>query len=299
MLKSTLKRVRDLLLARLPSGTPDGASLILAYHNIVPSQMAGRGDASLHLPLERFEEHLRIAEAEADLVSLPTLLASLGKQGRRIAITFDDAYLGCLQLGLPACHRAGVQPTVFVAPGLLGRFPPWDTQAARGEWNARQRERFLITDGGNAGLLAQKVCAALPDSYRVGTLEELSDAVTTWQPHLGNHTWSHLNLSVASPETGAAEISSTGSFLHSHFPKQALPILAFPYGLAPQASFASTEGVAGAGENEPTALKFSLLVSGGWIPPHAKPAAHAVPRLNVAAGVTANGFKARLRGRIR
>ena len=48
---------------------PGGARLLLAYHNVVPDELAGIGDASLHLPVSSFRAQLalRVARQAASL----------------------------------------------------------------------------------------------------------------------------------------------------------------------------------------------------------------------------------------
>jgi peptidoglycan/xylan/chitin deacetylase (PgdA/CDA1 family) len=253
----------------------------------VPHDAAGRGDASLHLTVEQFRAQLRLIAHEADLVSLPTLLAEHGRAGRRVAVTFDDAYTGCLRLGVPACHEAGVQPTVFVAPALLGRFAPWDVLAYRGAWNDKARSHFLEASQGMAAALAEPRCEGLPDDYRIGSLSALSATTKAYRVDIGNHTQHHVNLGAVGALDAEHEVTSANTFLTQQFPGYVRSYLAYPYGIA------SKQPVVGGAHQ---AVTHAFLVSGGWLGPEAQAAGPCIPRLNVPAGGSLARLRAQLRG---
>jgi peptidoglycan/xylan/chitin deacetylase (PgdA/CDA1 family) len=263
----------------------NGSSLVLAYHNVIPRTLAGRGDVSLHLPVEAFVAQLRVAAAEADLVSLPVLLAEHGRAGRRVAVTFDDAYAGCLRYGLPACHAAGVSPTVFVAPALLGRFAPWDVWASRGQWSEAARARYLHEWRGIAADHAELHAAELPEDYRIGTLPMLHAALAAQAFDIGNHTARHVNLGAFGTEEAVADVRDAARVLEAEFPGRTMPALAYPYGIAPRAALLSEAG-----------FTAGFLVSGGWIGHQQAATGAHLPRLNVPAGISVPRFAAQLRG---
>jgi peptidoglycan/xylan/chitin deacetylase (PgdA/CDA1 family) len=282
-----IKFAGESFFARLPRRVASGSSLVLAYHNVVPCDVLGRGDASLHLPVELFREQLQLVSKEAELVSLPVLLAEHGRPGRRVAVTFDDAYTGCLRLGLPACHDSGVIPTVFVAPDLLGHFAPWDVWAHHGVWDADRRSRFLQQSRGMAAEYVTQTCDGLPDDYRIGSLSALREALRAHEFHIGNHTQGHVNLGGFSAAEAADEVHRADTFLQQHFSGHVYPYLAYPYGIA------ATQLIADPRHQPPP---YAFLVAGGWLPPDRTASGTRIPRLNVSASASAARFRARLRG---
>ena len=288
----SLRRLARLLIDQLGSSLPrrvaDGASLVLCYHNVVEDGDGGRGDASLHLSVSAFERQLRVAGAEADLVSLPELLAAHGTPGRRVAVTFDDAYRGCLRLGLPLCRADGVRPTVFVAPALLGAFAPWDMYSEAGRWSPARRAEFLEAGGVVTETDDAREYAGLPPDYRIATEEELQLWVANAPVDLANHTDRHVNLARTAPDTAEAEVSRCERYLAARFPTLHLGgCLAFPYGQPPgdRAAAVLTGSV-----------RHGFLVSGGWLHPADSACTLAIPRLNIPAGLTITRFEAQLRG---
>jgi peptidoglycan/xylan/chitin deacetylase (PgdA/CDA1 family) len=288
----SLRRLARLLIdqcgSSLPRRVADGASLVLCYHNIVEDGDAGRGDASLHLSATAFELQLRVAGAEADLVSLPELLATHGTPGRRIAVTFDDAYRGCLRLGLPLCQAAGVRPTIFLAPALFGAFAPWDVFAEAGRWTPAHRAKFLEAGGITTGANIGQEPSGLPMDYSIATEEALKRWVANEPVDLANHTDRHVNLARTEPDSARAEITRCEHYLAAHFPTQHLAgCLAFPYGLPPGDRAAAVLS---------HSVRHAFLVSGGWVHPADSVRTLMIPRLNVPAGLSIAGFKTRLRG---
>lgn len=287
-----VKKVRDMAYGCLPSRVSDGSSLILAYHNIVQPTGSCVGDSSLHLSAESFESQLKIAREEADLVSLPELLSSHGKSGVRIAITFDDAYKGCISHGLQLCSLYGVRPTIFVAPDLLGMYTPWDVRSMRGQWSESERWHFLSEESGIAAAACTKVCDVLPDDYRIARIDELREAAMRFSLDIGNHTMKHINMAVAEKAVIVEETASAQAFLEAHFGDMTHRYLAYPYGNVPAGS------ALGALAN---LFDAAFLVSGGWIDKRQELASEmrlVLNRLNIPAAASIRNFRARLRGRL-
>ena len=284
--RQLVKSVLDELKAKLPHRYGRSSSLVLAYHNVVPADQIGLGDTSLHLPQPSFERQIKIAQDVADVVDLPTLFREWERPGRRVAVTFDDAYRGAVTHALPICAAAGIVPTVFVAPGLFGTTPPWDRLAAEGKWSDVDRERFLTdsrgrdeSNGGNA--------SGLPVSYSISDADALRDARRLYPFHIGSHSQTHANLSLLSSRELREELSAATVAL-SVFGDAVIPFLAYPYGRAPLPDMESILS---------EFCQAAFLVTGGWISPRRGGATpYRFPRLNVPAGVSERGFKARLNG---
>lgn len=289
LLVKPAKAIWHYALSKLPSRVPDGSSLILAYHNIVLPHEVGRGDASLHLSVDHFIAQLKLAKKEADLVSLPELLEQHGKPGRRIAVTFDDAYVGCVTNGLAACSDAGVRPVVFVAPGLLNSYATWDCRSEKGTWSWQERQYFLDMEKGNAASKKEAESCGLPESYRIASVEELKRAANKFGCDIGNHTNSHINLGALQAADIEAEIAGAAAFLKEHFGNSYLPAIAYPYGIEPVAQSINSTIVG---------VTNGLLVRGGWLSPVREAVGWSIPRFNVAAGLSNRGFSSKLRGRL-
>ncbi len=280
-----IKNFVEGLFSALPDRLGASASLVLAYHNIVHQTDTGRGDGSLHLALPDFERQLKIARQMADVVDLPTLFRERGAPGRRIAVTFDDAYLGAVTHGLPVCATFGIVPTVFVSPGLYGSTPPWDRRAEQGKWSADARDRFLRELKGR-DVAPVQVDPTLPQSYSIAEPHVLLAALHSQSFHVGNHSQTHANLGALSETELLQELTHARANLQV-FGDAVVPFVAFPYGIPPQAALDHVLAVA---------CDAAFLVSGGWMTERSASSPLRLPRLNVPAGITEQGFRARLKG---
>jgi peptidoglycan/xylan/chitin deacetylase (PgdA/CDA1 family) len=273
-----------------------GRILILAYHNVVPDESLHAGERSLHLPRSRFAAQLDSLLATHTVLPLEEALAAPPRGGRPVAvITFDDAYRGALTCALPELAARGLPATVFVAPGILGQGCWWDmlADAFHGSMPGALRERCIEELQGAAGLVAGSVAevgavtAPAPQHGRIATEDELAAAVGTARITLGAHSWSHRNLAALGEEQDIREeLVRPLLWLREHFPRSVIPWIAYPYGRsdARVARLARACGYAG-----------GLLISGGWLPRRGGDV-FALPRLNVAAGLSSAGFQLRTSG---
>lgn len=287
-LRRVLRRSAESLLSLAPRRTVAGDRLVLAYHNIVPAGSPARGDASLHLPIDRFEAQLRHLRGEADVVALDELLLTNESRSRLVAITFDDAYASALTLGVSACLAQGIPSTVFVAPALLGRIPIWDAMAERGQWSESDRLRFLWEQRGvnmPESVLDDQL-GSLPSTLRIATEADVLAVCSHAGVSVGNHSMHHANLGALSTAEAQQEIKAASDWLASRFSISST-VVAYPYGIAPRDPAGAVRG---------TMLEHGLVVSGGWLRRGQEVSALSVPRWNVPAGITTRGFQLRLRG---
>lgn len=258
---------------------------ILSYHNVVPDDEAGRGDASLHMPLSRFIEQVDRLRLTHDVVPLDAVEPA-GRRPRAV-ITFDDAYRGTVELALPELARRGLPCTVFVAPGLLGEGTFWwDELGEAGLLSDETRERALRTLHGRAVAVRESLLVGrrpeLPESFRAATPDELlgraGPGVT-----FGSHTWSHAHLPSLDREERTGELERALAWTRST--AGGLGWLALPYGRgsAEVARDAIELGHAGVLE----------IVGGLWDP---SSGTDSVPRINVPAGLSARGLELRTSG---
>jgi peptidoglycan/xylan/chitin deacetylase (PgdA/CDA1 family) len=281
---------------RLAALARRGRTLVLAYHNVVPDALAPAGDRSLHLPESAFCRQLDMLIELCDVVPLASLLFDPPADARpRVVITFDDAYHGALTLAAGALRTRRLPATVFVPPAMLGQasfwwdafagpegLPPTIRAEALGPLSGDDEQvRSWATQH---GLAAQK----LPDWLRPGTESELKAWVEAGLG-IGAHSWRHANLTRIPSSEIVEELNRPLEWLRERFGSLVWPWLTYPYGLATTeiADLARRAGYQG-----------GLLVAGGWIPrPLTTP--FLLPRVNVPAGLSPNGFRLRLAGLFR
>lgn len=290
---SAIRTVAEIALHALPRRTQSRDALILAYHNVVDPNQSVAGDRSLHLPADAFERQLKLIRANADVLSLSELLdfqrQAQTSTNRVVAITFDDAYASAMQLGLSICDAHRVPATIFVAPNLLGSIPPWDYLAHQGQWSESEREGFLWESKGR--LPGNVELTSLADSVsspmRIATEQMLLKALVGTNHSVGNHTLDHVNLGAIETTEAQRQIEQASIWLDSRFPDRNIPVLSYPYGIAPMDPELAVR---------PADIRFACRVDGGWFGGVRSPEPLATPRWNVPAGISYRGFGLRLRG---
>lgn len=292
-------------LGRWALGRRTGRTLILAYHNVVPDAEAGQGEASLHLRRSEFARQLELLRQSHEVVSLEDCLeGSDGRGPPRVVITFDDAYRGALTCGLREVEDRGLPATFFVAPGLLGGGRPWwdrmaEQHGGRLEPSVRERaieelhgdEEAILGSRGeepvrDEGLVRQPRRGTDDDLVAIGDVEDLARAENTPGITLGAHGWKHSNLTCARDGALRSELGRPLEWLRGRF-DSAVPWLSYPYGRSSERvkRTASASGYRGA-----------VRVSGGWVPRGKGVDPFSVPRVNVPAGLSLDGFRLRVSG---
>lgn len=269
---------------------------ILAYHNVVEPEDAGRGDASLHIPLPRFIRQIERLAGTHDIVSLAELggardsRRSTTRRGRpRAVVTFDDAYRGAVRLAVPELVQRGIPATVFVSAGLIGSVGTWwDQMAEAGRLTHSNRDVALTELAGRAEsvrgrFLADRTLPALPDSYGIASRGELEEHIRGGVS-LGSHAWEHEYLPALASGELDESLTKTLRWL-SEFDGPTTTWLALPYGggSRPLARRALDLGHAGV-----------LRIEGGcW---RGSDDTDWVPRINVPAGMSERGLALRASG---
>jgi peptidoglycan/xylan/chitin deacetylase (PgdA/CDA1 family) len=269
-------------------------TLVLAYHNVVPDDAPPVGELSLHLSRNRFAAQLDELARHAEVVSLDRVFAPADGRRPRVAITFDDAYLGAVTWGLDELARRGLPATIFAAPGLLaGHAFWWDALAQPGGGLSGEVRRHALEDLRGEDEVIRRWAeaqgrrpAALPDYARSASEDQLRAALARGAFTVGSHTWSHPSLGRLSRAEVATELGASRDWLMGRFGSAWIPWLSYPYG---HFSPVVTEEAAAAG------YRGAFAIEGGWIPAGAW-AQYAVPRLNVPAGLSARGFALRAAG---
>lgn len=306
VLKRTLERAMSWSLTPVLTRRQGGRILVLAYHNIVPEGGAAGGDASLHLPRERFAAQLDALRETHRVVSLDRaldlLMAGAPAASSPVAVvTFDDAYRGAMTAGLDELAERGLPATVFVSPGALGAEGFWWDQLASGDAGSSRggsapevpsREELLVACAGRGGTIRERASrrgwsmARPPAHARPVTEEELREGAGRRGVTFGSHGWSHANLAELGRERRAEELERSLRWLESEMGDAALPVLSYPYGRCSRATVEAARR---------TGYRAAFRIEGGICPPRgADP--HRLPRTNVPAGVSLDGFRLRTLG---
>jgi peptidoglycan/xylan/chitin deacetylase (PgdA/CDA1 family) len=276
-------------------GRMQGRRLVLAYHGIRPSGEAPAGEHVLHIEQARFNEQLDVLSELARVVPFADILGPGSPEDDRpvVAITWDDAYNGAMTLGLDALAARGMPATVFVSPGRLGgQAFWWDRLAMKhtGTVPAALREEALLELGGDEKRIARKFdglapVVSLPEWARSADEGLLARFASRPGVTLASHSWSHPNLEAVDSKQLNEELLFSLRWLEQRFPNSR-PWLALPYGL-------------GAAAVRQPALSLGyeavLMIRGGWLPSGPLDPM-SIPRLNVPAGLSTDGFVLRLRG---
>lgn len=227
---------------RLVRGLSRGA-VVFCFHNVVPRRDTGRGDASLHMATEHFQAVIDWIASTYEVVSLSELVMRV-RQERSVrgltALTFDDAYGGCIHYGLVVLEARQLPATVFVVPSAAQcpRAFWWDRLAARGELSVERRRELLDRQrGAGAEILSVRATSEavaepeLPADYMPESWDGLREAL---QKHpllkLGSHTATHPNLTALTSHELADELSRSRGELEEAVGRE-VDTVSYPYGL--------------------------------------------------------------------
>lgn len=268
--------------------------LILAYHNVVPAGVEIGGDSSLHLPVEHFAAQLDALRETHAVVPLTDVLSGGQGDGPRAVITFDDAYRGAVTVGIPELVRRAMPATIFVAPAFVGgRFFWWDAMTpagAPGPAPAFRGHALEECRGDDAAVRRWaesrgRRSRTLPPEAACASEDELRAAATQPGITLASHSWSHPNLPRLDGARLEEELARPLAWLGARF-EPVLPVLSYPYGLSSPAVESAAAAVG---------YRAGVVIGGGWMSPRRfRP--FALPRLNVPAGLSQDGFLVRSSG---
>jgi peptidoglycan/xylan/chitin deacetylase (PgdA/CDA1 family) len=267
-------------------------TLVLAYHNVIPDGLRHPNLGSQHMCESEFQRQMQWVSRNFDVVPLPEVLQEQPRQRPRprLAITFDDAYRGALQLAVPWLARRGLPATMFVSPGCLGSDGFWWDRLPVDPWNdfsfffqeMRADQERITAWARTQGLDVRE----MQDQLKPATEFELADAVNRAGGHLllGPHGWTHSNLAALSPQELADELHKPLEWLRERHPSMTIPILAYPYGLtSPDVCKKARE----------TGHVGAFLINGSWMPRRMDDP-FVIPRRNVAGGLSLATFRALL-----
>jgi peptidoglycan/xylan/chitin deacetylase (PgdA/CDA1 family) len=177
-----------------------GRSLALCYHAV-----SGNWPAPLAVQPDQLERQVRTALERGYRPTTFHELVLGAPAGKRVAVTFDDAYLSVYELAFPLLSRLGVPATVFVPTGHVGANHPMSWPGIDhwldGEWRSELR-------------------GASWDQLR-----ELAEA--DWE--IGSHTRSHPRLPEVEASQLAAELEGSRLDCEREIGRPCRTI-AYPYG---------------------------------------------------------------------
>jgi len=270
-----------------------GRAVILAYHNVVPSGEAITGAAGTHIQGDDFRWQMDLLEQFCSVVPLQEVLdpasSAESDQQLRVAITFDDAYVGTLREALPELVRRSLPATVFVPTGLVGGGAFWWDDLGISGWEG-SREPLEELKGETAQIRrwARRrglECRLQGPSQAAASEEEVLRASRLPGVTFGVHTVGHPNLTRLSGLEVRKELEDARRWLL----EREIPLsdcVAYPYGLA------SSE--VGSVVRE-LGFRAGLTITGGWIP-KGPVDVFSLPRLNIPAGLTRENYLLRLLG---
>jgi peptidoglycan/xylan/chitin deacetylase (PgdA/CDA1 family) len=270
--------------------------LVLLYHNVVEQDATVSGEGALHLGIQDFVDQIEWLVEHFEIVPVSAVLGDDRGRRPRVAITFDDAYRGAVELAIPELTRRGLPSTVFVAPGLLGgQVAWWDVYApVLGTHLDGQTFRDAALWGGRGDRRTVERLAAMhrlqvgcpPRGESIADVSQVADLAPHPLVTLAPHSMTHANLAALSDEPLARELLAPLEwFAHRQLPFE--PWIAYPFGLL---SPRVTAAAAKAGYTQ------GFEVAGGWVSRTAPVDPLRLPRLTVSRGVSLDGFKLRVYG---
>jgi peptidoglycan/xylan/chitin deacetylase (PgdA/CDA1 family) len=243
------------------------AGSILCFHDVTPAGQPASGSA--HVTLDAFNAIIDSVGSMSRFVALTELLAR-HEAGRStaglVALTFDDAYAGLLQLR-DHVERRGLPVTIFALSDAADRGQVfwWDRvdgsypRVTQDRWRAFEdacglppayrtnqppefgplrplRQWILARYAGRwpralePALVALEADAGWVAPERAMTFDELAGFAARGPVEIGVHTRSHPVLPLLSDEEMRGEIEECHAAISARFPT-AVPVLAAPFGL--------------------------------------------------------------------
>jgi peptidoglycan/xylan/chitin deacetylase (PgdA/CDA1 family) len=175
-------------------------AIVLCYHALSPTW-----EADLSTTPERFERQVALLVGRGYRPVTFTDAVTSSAPGRRVAFTFDDAYLSVLELAQPILDRFAAPATVFVPTDYMGDDTPLSWPGID-RWGGGPHERELT-----------------PMSWQ--QLRELSRA--GWE--IGSHTASHPHLTQLDDVALDDELARSKEACEEHM-NEPCNSLAYPYG---------------------------------------------------------------------
>ncbi|MGI9628547.1 MAG: polysaccharide deacetylase family protein [Longimicrobiales bacterium] len=263
---------------------------------MVPDELGSVGEHSLHLPLSSFVNQMEAVARTHRVVPLSEALDwDRPRAGRpSLAITFDDAYSGAIELAGGVLARMGLPATMFVAPGVLGGHAFWwDRYSPDDPGWLPDAFREAVLSQGVAGTDRVEALAhhhgveakVIPDYARSASVDAVRSYAQIPGFTLAPHSWSHPNLTALTAEAQRDEFERSLRWVNENGPSSG-PWISYPFGLAT----AETEDIA-----RQAGLTAGFGLGGDWIPKRPANDFH-VSRVNVHAQLDQTTFRLRVDG---
>jgi peptidoglycan/xylan/chitin deacetylase (PgdA/CDA1 family) len=171
--------------------------VIVVFHRVSDSYP----DDPITYSPKGFEDFVRFFSRFFDVVPLSGMLAMLAcgdDLGRKLAITFDDGYLGNATIAAPILKRHAAPACFFVTPAFIGtdRVPDWDKrQSIATQWMNWDQIRGL-RDAGH---------------------------------EIGSHTSNHIDLGATNGQIARQEIATGRQRVEAELSEPAL-LFSYPFG---------------------------------------------------------------------
>jgi len=151
---------------------------ILTYHKIQP-----KFSVASVTPKQFDRQMALLASMGYRSMSLEEYLAGSGDEGKRVVITFDDAYASVYDTAYPILRRYGFTATVFVITAFVGKWNTWDfpfteQRIRHCDWPALSALRDAGWEIGSHTVTHPDLCSLSQDAVQVelqASREELQD----------------------------------------------------------------------------------------------------------------------------
>jgi peptidoglycan/xylan/chitin deacetylase (PgdA/CDA1 family) len=177
-----------------------GDGLVLCYHAV-----SERFPAPLSVTPAALRSQLELLAGRGYRGVTMTELVERPAEGRRVAVTFDDAYASVLRLARPILDQLGMPGTVYVPTGFAGSGAPMAWPGID-RWIGTEHEQELVGMGWDG-------------------LRELRAA--GWE--VGSHSCSHPRLTTLGDEALDRELTSSRQACEEALGESCVSI-AYPYG---------------------------------------------------------------------
>lgn len=285
MIKEAVKRlaVRSGLVRLLSRVTGSQISIVL-YHGVCETASA-QGLYRKMLPVEIFEEHLKVYKRYGTAVSLQEAIEGAGTIRNPIVITFDDGYANNYDLAFPLLQTYSIPATIFLTTGFIDRKVflgcDWIDYIAFNscprEPSFRWRDRLIAVEAGEPRS-KENLCVRLSRYYKslpypdaqefLDALQTHADREYTWHAippglkplrwdeirtmrksgliSIGSHTYSHPILSRCSGEVQEFEVVEAKRRIESELDEECR-FFAYPNGMSADYNDVTKSLVAAAG----------------------------------------------------
>ncbi len=188
-------------LTRFASAFENDHDAVLLYHSVggVPGI-----DYKWDVPVSVFRDQIRQLSARYELVDLETVATTRDPSQKRVAITFDDGFRNVYENAIPVLEEFDAPATLFVCPAFID-----------------DENIDKLRDRHDLGASAHDISL---------TTEQLRELAADDRFTIGNHSYSHPNLSTISERSDIeAEVTGAKHWLENRL-DVSIDCFSYPYG---------------------------------------------------------------------